>query len=114
MVNNPPSDTKEFKVKDIEGGTEVCVECNLDRFNCSKLRSQVISLIAQGKRNIVISLAGAEYIDSSGLGVLVFLSNLLKRHSRTLKLTALQPTAMAVIKAVHLDEMWEIYESPDR
>jgi anti-anti-sigma factor len=103
-----------MKVKDVGKGTVVSLENNLDSHNCSELRSQVISLVAQGKKDIIINLSGSKYMDSSGIGVLVFLSNLLKRYDRTLKLTGLQPNVMAIIKTAHLEEVWDLYESLDQ
>jgi anti-sigma B factor antagonist len=103
-----------MRVKDTGKVVIVHVEDNLDQSNCLELQSRVISLIAHGRRDIVINLAGARYVNSAGIGVLVFISNLLKRYNRKLKLTALQPNVAAIIKTTHLDEMWEVYEDLDQ
>ena len=103
-----------MKTKDLGKGAVVYVEDNLDWFNCSELRSQVIALIARDKKDIVINLARANYVDSSGIGILVFISNLLQRYNRTLKLTALQPTVMAIINTSRLNEVWQVYESVEQ
>ena len=106
--------SRNMEIKYLGKVAIVSVEDNLDQFNCSELRSLVISIIAQGKMDIVIDLAGAKYVDSSGIDVLIFFSNLFKRYARTLKLTGLQPNPMIVIKKARLDEVWEIYQSLDK
>ena len=83
-----------MKIKDLGKVAVVNVKDKLNWFNCSELKSQVILLMAQNRKDIVINLAKAKYIDSSGIHALFFLSDLLKRHARTLKLTGLQSSTM--------------------
>ena len=50
------------------------------------VREQITQLAAAGKRNIVVDLGGVEYIDSTGLGILVICFTSLKKQGGALKL----------------------------
>jgi anti-sigma B factor antagonist len=43
----------------------------VDSYNSPKLRERMISLIDSGSQNLIINMAGVDYIDSTGLGTLV-------------------------------------------
>ncbi|MEN6371540.1 MAG: STAS domain-containing protein [Armatimonadota bacterium] len=43
----------------------------LDSYTCAQFRDTMIDVIEQGHPSVVVSMAGVEYIDSSGLGTLV-------------------------------------------
>lgn len=48
---------------------EVCGE--VDVYTCGRLRTQLSDLCDRGARSLIIAASGIEFIDSSGLGVLV-------------------------------------------
>ena len=54
---------QEIPVLDLKG--------EVDSYNSPKLREKMVSLIDAGSANLVINLAGVDYIDSTGLGTLV-------------------------------------------
>lgn len=43
----------------------------VDSYNSPKLREKMIALIDEGHKDLVINMAGVDYIDSTGLGTLV-------------------------------------------
>ncbi|MGH2725849.1 MAG: STAS domain-containing protein, partial [Actinomycetota bacterium] len=47
------------------------VEGEVDVFTAPKLREQILSLLSQGADRLVVNLAGVDFMDSTGLGVLV-------------------------------------------
>ena len=108
-----------MEITDLGKVAVVYVRDNLDWFSISELRSKVITLMAQERKDIVLDLAEAKYIDSYGIGVLVFLTELLRRHARTLKFTGMRPSTIAMIERSHpslplrksLEDVWEIYDN---
>jgi anti-sigma B factor antagonist len=49
----------------------VVVTGEIDVLTAPRLREQLVSLVEEGQRRIVVDLDGVEFIDSTGLGVLV-------------------------------------------
>jgi anti-anti-sigma factor len=81
------------------------VRC-LDAEAAARLR-QIVEPLARGRSLLVLSLAGVESIDPSGLAVLVWI---LKRMSPGGELRLESPSASvrALLAATHLDELFRL------
>ncbi len=79
-----------------------------------KLRREVKDLINKKIVKIVIDFSGVNFIDSSGIGLLVeFLKTLGKYEDGKLKLANLGKYVKEVLKQIQLYSIFEIYESVD-
>lgn len=67
-------------------GAEIAVEGELDFHSAPELRERIVDLISHGTTNIVVDVSRLEFIDSSGLGVLVAAYNRLDEAQGTLLL----------------------------
>lgn len=65
------SDGLAASVSEEEGRTVVALAGAIDAGNSPVLRQLLLELYEQGRRHVVVDLAGVELIDSSGLGLLV-------------------------------------------
>ena len=54
-----------------DGFAVLNVAGEVDVFTAPKIREQLIDLVEQGDHNIIVSLEGVDFLDSTGLGVLV-------------------------------------------
>jgi len=77
-----------------------------------ELRRVILGLLNTTQR-IVLNLAWIEYIDSSGVGVLVASLISARHHRAQIKLAALGPKAQAVLAIARVDRQFEIYDSAD-
>ena len=77
-----------------------------------ELRQQVAALAAAGSKNIILNLAGVDYIDSTGLGALVICATTLRKSGGDIKLLNLNKrnlellviTKLATVFALFTDE----------
>jgi anti-sigma B factor antagonist len=76
----------------------------------SAMREAVRDLIADGHRNILLNLAEASYIDSSGFGELVAGFTSLTKAGGTLKLVSLTERVKTLMRMTNLDKVFEVYE----
>lgn len=60
-----------FDVSDRNGWTVLAVGGEIDMYTSPALRQQFAQLVDEGRRKIVVDLERVEFLDSSGLGVLV-------------------------------------------
>src|SRR6266404_3164496 len=75
---------------DVDGASVVALDGRILLGEESEaLREKVKGLIAEGNKNIVLNMDHVEYIDSTGLGILVALHVSAKTQSATLKLSNL-------------------------
>src|SRR5215467_8423438 len=77
-----------------------------------ELRRVILDLLNKNQR-IVLNFAWIEYIDSSGLGVLVASLISARHRGAQIKLAALGPKARQVLTTTKMDRLFELYRSAD-
>jgi anti-sigma B factor antagonist len=75
----------------------------------SALREKVSALAAEGLRNIILDLAGVDYIDSTGLGALVICATSLRKIGGNVKLLNLTPRNIELLVMTKLATVFEIF-----
>jgi anti-sigma B factor antagonist len=73
------------------------------------VREQITQLAAAGKRNIVVDLGGVEYIDSTGLGILVICFTSLKKQGGALKLVNPNKRNVELLLLTKLHTVFEVF-----
>lgn len=77
------------------------------------LKDKVNSLVNQGRRRIVLNLAGVPYIDSAGLGEIVGSYTTVSRQSGSLKLLNLTKKITDLLAITKLLTVFETFDSED-
>src|SRR6202048_1069645 len=75
------------------------------------LREKVKSLIASGKKKIVLNMANVTFIDSAGLGTLVAAHHSAKAQGASLKLCNLGAKFQEVLPITKLLTVFDVYNS---
>lgn len=75
------------------------------------LREKLKSLIAEGKKRIVLNMANIKYIDSSGLGTLVAAHCSAKTRGASLRLCHLGSKFQEVLQITKLVTIFEVYDT---
>src|SRR5579863_6634063 len=91
-------------VLEIEGRIVLGEESN-------SFREKVKSLLAAGKRKIVLNLQNVTYIDSSGLGTLVATYHSARSQGATLKLANLGAKFKEVLQVTKLMTVFDTYDN---
>jgi anti-sigma B factor antagonist len=86
-------------------------EEKLDSSVAPSLKSELITLHAEGIRNIILDLAEVKYTDSSGLSALLVGNRILQEDSGVFVLAALSDHTMKLIKISQLDSVLNIVPS---
>jgi anti-sigma B factor antagonist len=77
------------------------------------LKDKVNSLVNQGRKRIVLNLAGVPYIDSAGLGEIVGSYTTVSRQGGTLKLLNLTKKITDLLAITKLLTVFETFDSED-
>lgn len=77
-----------------------------------ELRRVILDLLNRSQR-IVLNFAWIEYMDSTGLGVLVASLISARHRGAHIKLAALGPKTRQVLAIARVDRLFEIYDSAD-
>jgi anti-sigma B factor antagonist len=97
-------DVNGVTVLDIEGRIVLGEESN-------SFREKVKSLLAAGKKKIVLNLANVSYIDSAGLGTLVATFHSARSQGAVLKLANLGQKFKEVLQVTKLMTVFETYDN---
>jgi len=63
---------------------------------------------------IVLDLSALKFIDSAGLGAMISAMVSVGRREGALKLAAIQGDVQRTVKSMHLDQVFEVYDTVDR
>ena len=97
-------DVNGITVLEIEGRIVLGEESNA-------FRERVKSLLAAGKRKIVLNMSNVSYIDSAGLGTLVATFHSARSQGATLKLANLGSKFREVLQVTKLMTVFDTYEN---
>lgn len=97
-------DVNGITVLDIEGRIVLGEESN-------SFRERVKSLLAAGKKKIVLNMATVSYIDSAGLGTLVATFHSARSQGATLKLANLGTKFKEVLQVTKLMTVFDTYDN---
>ena len=100
-------------VRDVGSHAVVDVKGEIDVYTAPKLREKLIELVSEGSHDVVVNLEGVDFIDSTGLGVLVGALKRLKTHDGTLSLVCTQDKILKIFKITGLTKVFPIHDSVD-
>jgi anti-sigma B factor antagonist len=106
-----PSPTPEGFALSIEPTTDggvVSVQGEVDVYTSPALRERLYRLIDDGATRVIIDLGGMDFIDSSGLGVLVGALKRIREHSGEIELRRLKPSARKIFDVTGLTQVFAI------
>ena len=70
--------------------------------------SQINAAIAEGVTHMVIDLTAVDYVDSAGLGMLMYTYGTLNEKSGSLRLCGITPRVMSLLKLTKTDAVLSI------
>src|SRR2546423_1786678 len=86
-------------------------EQRLDAQNSAEFRDRMLQLRENGEINIVVNLKEVRFIDSSGLGRLLWDYKTAILQNGSLKLAGLHPQLQSIFELTRLHRVFEIYPS---
>jgi anti-anti-sigma factor len=75
----------------------------------NRVRERIAQLSAAGKHNVVVDLGAVEYIDSTGLGILVICFTSLKKQGGALKLVNPNKRNVELLLLTKLHTVFEVF-----
>jgi len=91
----------------------VAVRGEVDIATAPKLREKLVELASQGAQQVVVDLEGVEFLDSTGLGVLIGGMKRLRGLDGDLSLVCTQPRILKVFEITGLNRAFTIHETVD-
>lgn len=76
----------------------------------AKLKEHIKALLDEGQLRVVVDLKEVDYIDSSGLGTLVYCFSTFRKHGGVLKLLNLSRRNIELMLLTKLETVFEVYD----
>ena len=93
--------------------TVVVVGGEIDVYTAPKLREQLIDLVSSGQYHLVVDMEGVEFLDSTGLGVLVGALKRVRTQEGDLSLVCTEARILKVFEITGLTKVFSIHDSVD-
>jgi anti-sigma B factor antagonist len=100
-------------VTERNGYSILAVHGEVDVYTAPRFRERLIELVSDGKYRVVVDLEGVDFLDSTGLGVLVGGLKRLRSNDGDLSLVCTQSRILKVFEVTGLTKVFEIHESVD-
>jgi anti-sigma B factor antagonist len=91
--------------------TVIEVGGEIDVYTAPKLRERIIELVDEGQYHLVVDLEKVEFLDSTGLGVLVGGLKRVRGHDGSLQLVCTQERLLKIFRITGLAKVFPIYDS---
>jgi anti-sigma B factor antagonist len=91
--------------------TIVSVGGEIDVYTAPKLREQLVDLVNAGQYQLVVDMEDVEFLDSTGLGVLVGGLKRVRAHEGSLRLVCTQERILKIFRITGLTKVFPIHDS---
>lgn len=88
--------------------TVISVSGEIDVYTAPSLRERLNELVASGNYDLIVDMAGVEFLDSTGLGVLVGGLKRVRLHDGSLRLVCAQEKILKVFRITGLTKVFPI------
>jgi len=91
--------------------TVVVVGGEIDVYTAPKLREQLVELVSAGNYHLIVDMEGVDFLDSTGLGVLVGGLKRVRAHDGSLRLVCTQERILKIFRITGLTKVFPIHAS---
>lgn len=98
-------------VTDVDGRAVVATEGAIDLYTAGILRDELARLHGAGSHRVVVDLTDLDFLDSTGLGVLIGGRKAVAAHGGDLKLVCPQERFHKLFRITGLDQVFPIFGS---
>ena len=96
-----------------DGWAVLGVSGEVDVATAPRLRERLIDLVNGGQHRIVVDLSGVEFLDSTGLGVLVGALKRVRTNDGEMALVCAEPRILKVFEITGLTKVFPMFGSVD-
>lgn len=85
----------------------------VDVYTAPKLREKLVELVSEGNYHLIVDMTKVDFLDSTGLGVLVGGLKRVRSHDGSLELVCNQERILKIFRITGLTKVFPIYDSLD-
>ncbi len=92
----------ELQQREADSVQIIDISGDLDLYNSGKLKETINKLVASNIRGLILNFEKVDYIDSSGVGVLIYSNSLLKSNKTPFRIIQVHGSVRRVIELTKL------------
>jgi anti-sigma B factor antagonist len=93
------------------GFTVIELGGEIDVYTAPKLRERLVSLVESGSYQLIVDMESVEFLDSTGLGVLVGGLKRVRNHEGWIDLVCTQSRILRIFRITGLNRVFSIYDT---
>ena len=93
------------------GFTVIELGGEIDVYTAPKLRERLVSLVESGSYQLIVDMESVEFLDSTGLGVLVGGLKRVRNHEGWIDLVCTQSRILRIFRITGLNRVFDIYDT---
>lgn len=98
---------------ELSGTTVVAVGGEIDVYTAPRLRDKLTELVDAGSYRLVVDLEAVEFLDSTGLGVLVGGLKKVRTHDGSLSIVCTSERLLKIFRITGLAKVFDIYPATE-
>lgn len=95
------------------GATVIAIGGEIDVYTAPDLREKLSTLIERGTYRLILDMEGVEFLDSTGLGVLIGGLKRVRAHDGSMDIVCTQSRILRIFNITRLDKVFDIYETAE-
>lgn len=100
--------------RDLQGGVRALdLEGEVDVYTAPLLRQAIVDEVEKGTKHLLVDLSKVEYLDSTGLGILIGGVKRLKEQDGSLRLLGASPRITRIFEITGLNKIFDIYDTEE-
>ena len=100
-----------LQTREVESRTIVAVGGEIDVYTAPKLRDKITELVGEGHHHLVIDMERVDFLDSTGLGVLVGGLKKVRAHDGSMTLICSQDRLLKIFRITGLAKVFTIHDT---
>ncbi len=100
-----------LETRQVDGHTIVAVGGEIDVYTAPKLRDKITELVNAGNHSLIIDMEKVEFLDSTGLGVLVGGLKKIRAQDGTMSLVCSQDRLLKIFRITGLAKVFTIHST---
>jgi anti-sigma B factor antagonist len=102
-----------LETREVAGHTVVAEAGEIDVYTAPRLRDRITELVSDGQYHLVIDMEKVDFLDSTGLGVLVGGLKKVRTHDGSMELICSQDRLLKIFRITGLAKVFTIHPSED-
>ena len=102
-----------LETRQVDDRTIVAVGGEIDVYTAPRLRDKITELVGEGHYSLVVDMEGVDFLDSTGLGVLVGGLKKVRAHDGSMELICHQDRLLKIFRITGLAKVFTIHPSEE-